>query len=381
MAIQYQVDSVNQTDDKNQPVPDTWADNSLKYADGPRQDGKTVKDKDGKPVPAIKQQDRAVVADDLDPKKNTDKGILGGLTAMGLGVGDPYPAWIPQTDDKGNPKTDKDGNPIPALDKNGNAQPAPFTVSYTEDGGGVSGIGTKNPTAGFNADGTPPTAAQDPVTFNYHETAWSVIAPHKMGQVFIQACIAILILVGFESITSMAHEAKNPKKDVGRAVMLSLVIQGAICYMFEYFAANYLMHNGYTIGNAGASTAPIGDLMVLTGSWLFGSYAAGKTFMIVQAATVFLALIGTTLACMNTGARVTYAMGKDAEVGSHFGLLHGKSGAPTKAIWTLAWISVIVGIATVIIYLGGHFALWRRSTPRMWDQFGTSSASSIRPVT
>ena len=41
--------------------------------------------------------------------------------------------------------------------------------------------------------------------------------------------------------------------------------------------------------------------------------------MLAEAATVFLALIGTTLSCMNTGARVTYAMGKDEEVPDHFG--------------------------------------------------------------
>jgi len=29
----------------------------------------------------------------------------------------------------------------------------------------------------------------------------------------------------------------------------------------------------------------------------------GRAFMLVQAGTVFLALIGTTLACINTGAR------------------------------------------------------------------------------
>ena len=55
-------------------------------------------------------------------------------------------------------------------------------------------------------------------------------------------------------------------------------------------------------------------MMVLVGTWLFGSYAAGKAFMLVQAGTVFLALIGTTLSCINTGARVTYAMGRDEEV-------------------------------------------------------------------
>ena len=59
--------------------------------------------------------------------------------------------------------------------------------------------------------------------------------------------------------------------------------------------------------------------MILTGTWLFGSPSAGLWFMWIQGFTVFLALIGTTLACINTGARVTYAMGRDKEVGEFFG--------------------------------------------------------------
>jgi amino acid transporter len=93
--------------------------------------------------------------------------------------------------------------------------------------------------------------------------------------------------------------------------------------------------------------------MVITGTWLFGSYSAGRAFMLVQASTVFLALIGTTLSCLSTGARVTYAMGRDDEVPSHFGLLHGKNLSPHRAIWTLAVLSAILGIVTVTVYLGG----------------------------
>src|SRR5262249_50805013 len=119
------------------------------------------------------------------------------------------------------------------------------------------------------------------------------------------------------------------------------------------FAANYLLHNGYTIPNAGASGAPIGDMMVIVGTWLFGSAAAGKAFMLVQASTVFLALVGTTLSCINTGARVTYAMGRDEEVPSHFGLVHGRTLSPHRAIWTLAILSAVIGIITVAVYLGG----------------------------
>jgi amino acid transporter len=95
-------------------------------------------------------------------------------------------------------------------------------------------------------------------------------------------------------------------------------------------------------------------MMVIVGTWLFGSYEAGKAFMLVQAFTVFLALIGTTLSCLNTGARVTYAMGRDEEVPSHFGLMHGKNLSPHRAIWTLAVISAIIGIVTVTAYMGGQ---------------------------
>jgi basic amino acid/polyamine antiporter, APA family len=94
-------------------------------------------------------------------------------------------------------------------------------------------------------------------------------------------------------------------------------------------------------------------MMVLVGTWLFGSYKAGRAFMLIEAFTVFLALIGTTLSCLTTGARVTYAMGRDEEVPSHFGLLHGKNLTPYRAIWTLAALSAVIGIATVSIYLGG----------------------------
>jgi amino acid transporter len=56
---------------------------------------------------------------------------------------------------------------------------------------------------------------------------------------------------------------------------------------------------------------------------------------------------------MSTGARVTYAMGRDEEVPNHFGMLHGKNLTPHRAIWTLATISVVVGIFGVLFNFCG----------------------------
>ena len=75
-------------------------------------------------------------------------------------------------------------------------------------------------------------------------TAASVVVPHNWNFSIIQACIAILILVGFESVTAMGEEAKNAKRDIPRAVLLSLFIQGVVCYLIEYFAANYFLNYG-----------------------------------------------------------------------------------------------------------------------------------------
>jgi APA family basic amino acid/polyamine antiporter len=282
-------------------------------------------------------------------------------------------APVPVMDAAGKPTMDKDGKPvyvmIDAQDKDGNP------VMADKDGKAVTDPKLAAPFTIDYKDGAITKDDKGVETFNYHKDAASVVAPHGFSFIFIQACIAILILVGFESVTAMGDEAKHPKKDIPRAVLLSLVIQGAVCYLIEYFAAGYMLNNGYTVVNAGASGAPIGDMMVLAGTWLFGSYSAGRAFMLVQAATVFLALIGTTLSCLSTGARVTYAMGRDEEVPSHFGMMHGKHASPHRAIWTLAVISAVLGIITVAVYLGG-------TTPaaldkhNIWYSFGIFSPST-----
>ena len=70
-------------------------------------------------------------------------------------------------------------------------------------------------------------------TFQFHESAASVMLAAHLQLRDYQACIAILILVGFESVTSMGEEAKNAKRDIPRAVLPSLLIQGVVCYLIQ----------------------------------------------------------------------------------------------------------------------------------------------------
>ncbi|HSS10634.1 MAG TPA: APC family permease [Acidimicrobiales bacterium] len=189
--------------------------------------------------------------------------------------------------------------------------------------------------------------------------AGQVVIPHSFIHVIYQSTIAILLLVGFESVTALGAEAKRPEKDIKKGVLLSLIIQGGICYLFEYFAANFA--NGKTtatftvpaVGNtpaqhltgyaaSAADPAPIGTMIHNIAEKSLGH--TGTTVSLLVALTVLMALLGTTLACLNTGVRVTYSMAKDKEMPSILGLLHGRFATPHGGILILTILSAAIGV-------------------------------------
>jgi amino acid transporter len=194
----------------------------------------------------------------------------------------------------------------------------------------------------------------------YHPVASSVVLPHNFAGLLFQSTIAILILVGFESSTAFAAEAKNPRKDIPRAVILSLVIQGIFAYLLEYFAANYALSDKLTsadgsltgISAAAASGAPIGDMAIQIGNVFLGGN--GFAFMLVIAATVAIAIVGTTLAAMNTGVRISFAMAQDSEMPDIMGLLHDKYATPFMGVVIMVIVSGVIGTIGVT---GGVVAL------------------------
>src|SRR5450759_2985721 len=93
-------------------------------------------------------------------------------------------------DDKGQPVKDPEGNFVYAKNADGSDQM--FTVSYGKEGS-------------WNTIPDSSDATKQVSAFQYHSSAASVVSPHKFSYIIIQACIAILILVGFESVTPMGE--------------------------------------------------------------------------------------------------------------------------------------------------------------------------------
>ena len=187
-----------------------------------------------------------------------------------------------------------------------------------------------------------------------HATALSIVTPHSFMNIVYQSTIAILLLVGFESVTALGAEAVNPDKDIKLGVLISLAIQALVAYMAQYFAANFVISpetitaktaaGAKVAGFAAAAidSAPIGTMLTNMVNTVFGG--AGTAVAVVFCLTVLLALVGTTLACLNAGVRITYSMARDKEVPSILGLMHGQFATPHAGIWILAIVSAAFGV-------------------------------------
>ncbi len=222
-----------------------------------------------------------------------------------------------------------------------------------------------------------------------HATNWAfsggfdIVKFHSIKGVLVQSTIAILILVGFESCTSLSAETKEPEKNIPKAIIVALIVQCVFAYMFEYWAANYMVSEKLTgtvpvpavaavaavpasVSAAGvttaavaavaaapattkivtgfdamaASSAPIGDMVVRLGDSFFGHL--GFALMIIMAITVAIAVVGTTLACYNTAVRVTAGMAEDRELPAFLGFIHLKNKSPHTAIWLLVAVSCVI---------------------------------------
>ncbi len=184
----------------------------------------------------------------------------------------------------------------------------------------------------------------DHVAF-YYQSAAQALIPDNMSHVLFQASLAILVLVGFESVTALTSEAKNPK-DIPKAIVLSLVIQGGFAYLLGFFGLQAWINSKYGFAAAAASPGPLGDIVRISVNSLFGG--GGLPIMLIVAAAVASAIFGTTLACLNTGVRVTYAISRDTEVPQPLGKLNPRYRTPGVGIWVLTLVSAMIGAFGVL---------------------------------
>lgn len=161
--------------------------------------------------------------------------------------------------------------------------------------------------------------------------------------IFFQAALAMMLMVGFESVTSLGANAANPRRDIPRAAILALILQGAFSYLLIYFSAGIAMNTQLDLAN---SHAPLGDLAIQIGDNLLRGN--GYSLMYVLGFTVIVALLGAMLTATNNGVRISFSMALDADMPDLLSVLHPKYATPYYTVIILSIVSAIIGSAGIL---------------------------------
>jgi amino acid transporter len=157
------------------------------------------------------------------------------------------------------------------------------------------------------------------------------VGPHGMSLAVV-ACI--FSLVGFESATSLSGEARNPLRNVPRAVIWSLILTGLFMVFMSYVEVFGTRHYGTPLGSIAA------PLNVLAGIYHVSA------FKIPVSLGAMVSFFSLTLSCLNAGSRIIYPMAQHLVFPRHLGRAHVRNGTPHVAI--TVYILIIFLIPTVL---------------------------------
>lgn len=164
------------------------------------------------------------------------------------------------------------------------------------------------------------------------------------------AAAACYCFLGFDALTTFTEDAVEPTKNIPRAIILTMLICGAIFLVVTYFT--HLVHPSFEYANpdnaaydiARQVAPPVFGAIFLVGT-IVGQFAAG-------------------LSAQASGARLLYAMGRDGVMPKKFfGTLNAKTKTPANAIFLIGAVALLaifldVTKATAYINFGGFVAFF-----------------------
>ena len=137
--------------------------------------------------------------------------------------------------------------------------------------------------------------------------------------------LSVFAFIGFEDLTNMAEEAREPTRTMPRAILLALFITSALYFLVSLAAVRAAPH-----ADLSASEQPMA---------LIWTQATGSSAGFLSAIAVAAALNGV-LAQIVMAARVLFGLGRRSQVLAPFTQAHPRFGTPVRA-------TLLVGVAVL----------------------------------
>jgi amino acid transporter len=154
--------------------------------------------------------------------------------------------------------------------------------------------------------------------------------------------LAVYLFIGWENSAALAEETNNPRRNVPRAVFMSIGLMAVTYLIVAYSTVSGFHYDGKALAGA---EIPFISVAHAVAAWLaLIAYLAGIT-----------STLGVLIAAVNSQCRLIFNAGREGLVPRWIGRVHPVRRTPVNAICTfVALASVIVGVWALGHLIGGH---------------------------
>ena len=152
--------------------------------------------------------------------------------------------------------------------------------------------------------------------------------PNGITGIILAFVLIFFAFIGFEDMANVAEEVRRPHKTIPRAIILSIIITGAIYILVSLAVIRVLPWQELS-----QSSAPLADV---------AAGVLGNNGSITLSLIALFATASTVLITLVAGARILYGMAKSNSLPQILGRIHPKTNTP--------WIAVIGIFVTSIAF-------------------------------
>lgn len=172
------------------------------------------------------------------------------------------------------------------------------------------------------------------------QSAMTPIMPNGFGGVLEAMGLTFIAFQGYEVIAQCSEEIRNPKKNIPRAVFLSLLIVVPI-YLLVAVAALISVHSGSQTPWDYLAAHKETALVEVSRTFFFG----GGVMILVGG---LISTVSALNATVYSSSRVAFAMGRDRSFPGLFSKVHARRATPHWAILVTLFIIMIMAISLPI---------------------------------
>jgi amino acid transporter len=154
------------------------------------------------------------------------------------------------------------------------------------------------------------------------------VTPAGFGLVMV---FVLLTYGGWNEASYVSAEVRDPGRNMARSLVLSLLIVTAL-----YVLVNVALVRGLGLDGLAASSAPAADLL---------NRVAGRGTAVLVSLMVVISTFTSINACIFTGARSAYAVGRDFRPFRLLGHWHGARQTPVNALV----VQAVIALALILI--------------------------------